>query len=309
LIVLTPGTINRFKESPMDTRARYLIGLTFILAITAQYAHGQVTQKKTLNLEGARRVIAAAVAEAKRGAGTAAIAVVDDGGNLIAVERLDNTFSSGTNVSIGKARTAVLFKKPTRFFEDLINKGRTAMASLSASEGFTPLQGGVPIVVDGQIVGGVGVSGAASAQQDEEIAIAGANALASSSAVSSAPRDATYFKSAAVAESFAKGAILYDGRGVNYQVHTSRRVAPGQAEIHAKETDIIYVLDGEATLVTGGKAMDVKETAPDELRGSRIDGGEVRKLVKGDVIVVPAGVPHWFKEVRGELHYYVVKVS
>lgn len=208
----------------MDSRTRYIVGLTLILALTAQIASAQVIEKKSLTIEGARRVVAAAVAEAKKGAGTAAIAVVDDSGNLIAVERLDGTFAAGTTVSIGKARTSVLFKKPTRFFEDLINKGRTAMASLSANEGFTPLQGGIPIVVDGQIVGGVGVSGAASAQQDEEIAIAGANAVVSSSAAPSTTPAVTYFKNSAVAESFAKGAILYAGQGPNYQVHTSRRL-------------------------------------------------------------------------------------
>ena len=143
-------------------------------------ARGQTLEKKALNLEGAKKIIAAAVAEAesKRAPG-AAIAVVDDGGNLIAVERLDGTFAAGANISIGKARTAVLFKRPTKFFEDSINKGRTAMTALND---FTPLQGGIPVVVDGQIIGAVGVSGAASAQQDEEIAIAGANAAATSSA-------------------------------------------------------------------------------------------------------------------------------
>lgn len=293
----------------MDSRTRYIVGLTLILALTAQIASAQVIEKKSLTIEGARRVLAAAVAEAKKGAGTAAIAVVDDSGNLIAVERLDGTFAAGTTVSIGKARTSVLFKKPTRFFEDLINKGRTAMASLSANEGFTPLQGGIPIVVDGQIVGGVGVSGAASAQQDEEIAIAGANAVVSSSAAPSTTPAVTYFKNSAVAESFAKGAVLYADQGLNYQVHTSRRIAPGQAEIHTTETDVIYVLDGEADFVTGGKAVDAKETAPNELLGTHIEGGDTRKLTKGDVIIVPAGVPHWFKDIRGELHYYVVKVN
>src|SRR6266545_2843251 len=81
---------------------------------------------------------------------------------------------AGANISIGKARTAVLFKRPTKVFEDIIKNGRTAMVALPDSL-FTPLQGGIPIVVDGQIVGGVGVSGASSAQQDEELAIAGAN--------------------------------------------------------------------------------------------------------------------------------------
>src|SRR5206468_8538862 len=85
------------------------------------------------------------------------------------------TFAAGANISIGKARTAVLFQKPTKVFEDIINKGRTAMAALPDSF-FTPLQGGIPVVLDGQIIGGVGVSGASSAAQDEELAIAGSEA-------------------------------------------------------------------------------------------------------------------------------------
>jgi glc operon protein GlcG len=294
----------------MSTK-RFLIGLMIVMAIgIAKAASAQTTERKSLNLDGAKRAIAAAVAEAKKGAGTAAIAVVDEGGNLIAVERLDGTFPAGSNISVGKARTAVLFKKPTKFFEDIINKGRTAMTALND---FTPLQGGVPIVVDGQIVGGIGVSGAASAQQDEEIAIAGANALSgnssSASAMSSQQRSVTYFKNDVVAAAFKAGAVLFDGRNVNYQVHASRRIQPGQSEVHARETDVIYVLDGEATFVTGGTSVDPKETAPNEFRGSRIDGGETRTLTSGDVIIVPAGVPHWFKEIKGEFHYYVVKVS
>jgi glc operon protein GlcG len=152
-----------------------LLGMTLWSA-----ADAQTVEKKSLTLEAAKKVIAAAVAEAKsKNAPGGAIAVVDDGGNLVAVERLDDTFAAGANISIGKARTAALFKRPTKFFEDVINKGRTAMATLND---FTPLQGGVPIIVDGQIIGAVGVSGAASAQQDEELAIAGANALAASHA-------------------------------------------------------------------------------------------------------------------------------
>ena len=155
--------------------------LGMLMALTfSSISSAQTMQKKALTLEGAKRVIAAAVAEAKsKNAPGGAIAVVDEGGNLIAVERLDNTFAAGANISIGKARTAVLFKRPTKFFEDVINKGRTAMTTLND---FTPLQGGIPIIVDGQIIGAVGVSGAASAEQDEELAIAGANALATSSA-------------------------------------------------------------------------------------------------------------------------------
>ena len=155
------------------------LGMVTVLTFSS-VGSAQTVERKALTLEGAKKVIAAAVAEAKsKNAPGGAIAVVDEGGNLIAVERLDNTFAAGANISIGKARTAVLFKKPTKFFEDTINKGRTAMTTLND---FTPLQGGIPIMVDGQIVGAVGVSGAASAQQDEELAIAGANALATNSA-------------------------------------------------------------------------------------------------------------------------------
>lgn len=150
------------------------LGLFFVLALHSQTA-AQTADKKALNIDGAKKVIAAAVAEAKKlNAPGAAIAVVDDGGNLMAVERLDNTFAAGANISIGKARTAALFKRPTKAFEEIINKGRTAMTTLND---FTPLQGGVPIMVGNQIVGAIGVSGAASAQQDEELAIAGAAAI------------------------------------------------------------------------------------------------------------------------------------
>ncbi|MDQ3197078.1 MAG: GlcG/HbpS family heme-binding protein [Burkholderiales bacterium] len=108
-------------------------------------AHGEQPcangRQKALTLGGANRVIAAAIAEAKRlNAPGAAIAVVDDGGNLVAVERLDDTFAAGANISIGKARTAALFKKPTKAFEDTINKGRTTMVTvLGDVQGFTPL--------------------------------------------------------------------------------------------------------------------------------------------------------------------------
>lgn len=151
-----------------------IFGLLFALAYLTD-AESQTAQKKGLTLEGAKKVIGAAVAEAKKlNAPGGAIAVVDEGGNLMAVERLDGTFAAGANISIGKARTAALFKRPTKAFEEIINKGRTAMTTLND---FTPLQGGVPIMAEGQIVGAIGVSGAASAQQDEDLAIAGAAAL------------------------------------------------------------------------------------------------------------------------------------
>lgn len=282
-----------------------LAGIAVFAAVVtvAITARAQVLDKKSLTIEGAKRVIAAAVAEAKRvNAPGGVIAVVDDGGNLMALERLDGTFAAGANISIGKARTSALFKRPTRVFEDIIKNGRTAMVALPDAF-FTPLQGGVPITVNGQIVGGIGVSGAASAQQDDELAIAGANAFNNPEMVSV---PVVYFEKERVASAFAQGAVLFD-KSDRYMVHASRREKPGMGELHTRDADIIYVLDGTATFVTGGALVDPHNVAVDEVRGKEISGGETRKLVKGDVIIVPAGTPHWFKEVSAPFLYYVVK--
>jgi len=296
------------KNANIGIRSVWLLA---IVAVVATLVTAQTVEKKTLTLKGAESVIAAAKAEAQKlQAPGGVMAVVDDGGNLMALERLDGTFSAGANISIGKARTAVMFKKPTRFFEELINssgKGRTIMTAL---ENFTPLIGGIPITVDGQIVGGVGVSGAASADQDEKLAIAGANAFTpGASAASGSTPPVSYFEKSKVDDAFSKGAILLDGSdGRNYMVHASRREKPGQAEIHTKDADVIYVLEGSAKFITGGEAVDAKTTAPDELRGTSIRNGETRQIAKGDVIVVPNGVPHQFLEVTNPFLYYVVKV-
>lgn len=274
-----------------------------VLGALTSLAIAQVAEKKSLTLEGAKQVIAAAKAEAaKLKAPGGVIAVVDDGGNLMALERLDGTFAAGANISIGKARTAVLFKRPTKTFEDIINKGRTAMAALPDTF-FTPLQGGIPIMIDGQIVGGIGVSGAASAQQDEELAIAGANTLSNPEASKTA---VSYFDKEKVMAAFAKGAVLFDD-SEKYMVHASHRDKAGLVEVHEQDADIIYVLEGSATFVTGGELMGGKVIGPGEIRGTDVKGGDTRTISKGDVIIVPAGTPHWFKEVPGPLNYYVVK--
>ncbi|MBI1764918.1 MAG: heme-binding protein [Acidobacteria bacterium] len=277
--------------------------LLALLLSLGNIALAQVIEKKTLTLDGAKKVIDAAKAEARRvKAPGGVIAVVDDGGNLMALERLDGTFAAGAQISIGKARTSALFKKPTKVFEDIIKNGRTAMVALPDSL-FTPLQGGVPVVVDGQIVGAVGVSGAASAQQDEELAIAGASALANPEA---GKARVSYFEKEKVTAAFAKGAVLFD-QSDKYMVHASHRDKAGMVEVHEQDADIIYVLEGTATFVTGGQLVDGKTIAPGELRGTDVKGGETRTISKGDVIIVPAGTPHWFKEVPGPLNYYVVK--
>ena len=286
----------------MKTILKNLFSASLLIGL-ATMAQAQVAEKKMLTLEGAKRVLDATKAEAaKLKAPGAAIAVVDDGGNLLALERLDGTFAAGSQISIGKARTAALFKRETKAFEEIINKGRTAMTALPDSF-FTPLQGGVPIVLDGQIIGAVGVSGAASAQQDQELALFGANALTNPEA---GKASVSYFERAKVDAAFVKGAVLFDNSD-KYMVHASHRDKAGAVEVHEQDADIIYVLEGSATLVTGGEIIGGKLIAPGEIRGTDVKGGETRTISKGDVIIVPAGTPHWFKEVPGPINYYVVK--
>jgi uncharacterized protein GlcG (DUF336 family)/mannose-6-phosphate isomerase-like protein (cupin superfamily) len=294
-----------------------------IICVASLIGMGTTTQaqfvdKKSLNLDGAKKAIAAAVEYAKKNnAPGGVIAVVDEGGNLMALERLDGTFAMGATISIGKARTAVLFKKPTRFFEELINKGRTAM---TAVEGFTPLIGGIPITIENQVVGGIGVSGAASAAQDEELAVAGASALTGAgvkldtpaptsnnidNSLSHTVQAATFIDSKNVSTAFAKGMPLLETAA--YKVHASRRAERGQAEIHTLDTDVIYVVDGSATLVTGGTVPDAKAVGPNELRGTKIERGQEHHISKGDAVIIPNGLPHQFIAVSGELHYFVCK--
>jgi mannose-6-phosphate isomerase-like protein (cupin superfamily) len=117
----------------------------------------------------------------------------------------------------------------------------------------------------------------------------------------------THIPSARVTAAFAKGEPLLETG--SYKVHASLREAPGQAEVHLRDTDIIYVLEGTATIVTGGSVVDGSTTAPDEIRGSAIRGGIAQPLVKGDVFIVPNGVPHWFTRVQAPFRYYVVKAT
>ena len=130
--------------------------------------------KKVLSLAAARRIVAAAEAEAAARRLDVVIVVVDDGGQVIQLTRMDGAQVASVDVGIGKARTAAIFRRPSRVFEEQIRNGRIAALALA---GATPLQGGVPVIVDGKVVGAVGVSGD-SPQADEEIAIAGAGALA-----------------------------------------------------------------------------------------------------------------------------------
>jgi glc operon protein GlcG len=133
-------------------------------------SNAQLLSTKTISLEAAKKIVTESVKYAKaNNAPGGAIAVVDNGGNLVYLERLDGTFAASAEVAIKKANTAALFKAPSSKLENSINGGRQALITV----GHTFLQGGIPIVVDGQVVGAIGVSGSASAQQDEDMALAG----------------------------------------------------------------------------------------------------------------------------------------
>jgi glc operon protein GlcG len=307
------------KDRVMKHAILFISAVVCVSSVSLAQAES-VSDTRALTLEGAMKVIAATVAEARKvNAPGGSIAVVDDGGNLLALERLDQTFAASANIAIGKARTSALFKKPTKVFEDVIKGGRISMVTLGGDlQNFTPLQGGIPLEWEGKVVGAIGVSGAASAQQDEELAIVGAKSLESmemTAMVSGrSPLPVTYIESQKVTASFAKGAVLLgDDENMmhaarNYMVHASHREKAGVVEIHEFDTDIVYVLKGTAQLITGGTPVGTKTIAPHEFRAPTVTGGEVRKLVPGDVVIIPNGVPHWFKEVEAPFDYYVVKV-
>ena len=148
-----------------------LLGMSFALLLgLVLTVHADLPTKKVLTLNVAKKIAAAAEAEAiKRGA-TVVIVVVDDGGYPLILERLDNTQVASVDVGIGKARTAAIFRRPSKVFEDQVRDGRVAALALP---GATPLQGGVPLLYEGKVIGAIGVSGN-TPQEDEDIAMAGA---------------------------------------------------------------------------------------------------------------------------------------
>ncbi len=144
-----------------------------VINLIATITHAQVLQHKNISLDAAKKIVHEAVQFAKSlDAPGGSIAIVDAGGNLVYLERLDGTFAASAEVAVKKANTAATFKAPSSKLENSINSGRQALITV----GHTFLQGGIPIYFEGQVIGAIGVSGSASAQQDEDIAIAGSKA-------------------------------------------------------------------------------------------------------------------------------------
>jgi|YelNatPaOPRAMG01_1025707.scaffolds.fasta_scaffold24987_3 mannose-6-phosphate isomerase-like protein (cupin superfamily) len=145
------------------------------------------------------------------------------------------------------------------------------------------------------------------------LAVSGIVMLASaglSAAQQASSEKVEFYPHAEVAAAFAKGATLAQGKsgGAIYQVLTAHRDGPGEVEIHTLDTDIVFVVKGTATFVTGGTPIGAKHTAPNELRGKSIQGGTPHHLAPEDIIIIPHGVPHWFEAVRPPFQYLVIKV-
>ncbi len=209
------------------------------------------------------------------------VAVVDAGGDLVYLWRPDAAQVASVAVATDKAHTAALFRRPSKDFEDQASGGRPAALHLA---GAVPLQGGMPITVDGQVVGAVGVSGASSADEDQELSVLGQRA-AEDAARGAAPA-AVLIPRQAVRAKFETGGLLVDTAG--YQVDAGRRTAPGDVELHEDVVDIMHVVEGEATVVAGEAT---------------------HLLAEGDVLVIPSGVPHQFVDVSEPFLYLVAKVE
>ncbi len=154
-------------------RVTVLVAALTLSLLATPLALAQTADRKVITLDGAKAILAAAEAEALKNKWTVAIAVVDESGNLIAFHKVDETQVGSIDIAIGKARTAARMKRPTKALEDAVAGGRMVMLAV---DGITPLEGGVPVMLDGRVIGAVGVSGVTS-QQDAQVAQAGVAAL------------------------------------------------------------------------------------------------------------------------------------
>jgi uncharacterized protein GlcG (DUF336 family) len=244
-----------------------------------------------------------AVADAATTRGVAPVATaVDAGGDLVYLWRPDAAQVASVGVATDKARTAAIYRRPSRDFELQASGGRPSALHLA---GAVPLQGGMPIVVDGHVVGAVGVSGASSADEDQELAQIGSDAGQRAASGASA-QDAVFVSERDLAEKFQVGGLLVDAD--RYKVDAGRRTEPGAVEYHAAVIDVIRVVQGRAKAITGGTLHEPREVSPGELRADFIDGGTTHELDEGDVLVVPNGVAHQFLDVSDPFLYFVTKV-
>lgn len=164
----------------------------------------------------------------------------------------------------------------------------------------------MPITHDGHVIGAIGVSGATSADEDQELAVIGVDA-AIAAAQNGYAGQATFFSSESVEAKFQTGGLLLDSP--LYKLDAGRRVAPGEVEYHDRDIDIMYVVEGTATVVTGGEMIDERDAGGRERRARAIKGGTTHDLSNGDVLAIPNRVPHHFTASSDPFLYFVVKVE
>jgi glc operon protein GlcG len=285
------GAIGTSGETPDEDEA---------ISIAGAAAPLSTRQAPELTYESARLAAESAGAEATRRGVAPVVAVVDSGGELLYLWRPDAAQVASVGVATDKARTAAIYRRPSKDFEDQAAGGRASALHLARA---VPLQGGIPIIVDGEVVGAVGVSGASSAPEDNELAVIGA------AAVGEARQNghAAFFPDETVQARFQTGGLLLDAS--RYKLDAGRREAPGEVEYHEHVADVMHVVDGTATVVVGGEMIDAREIGPGEIRARTSEGGEPHVLQQGDVLAIPNGVPHQFVDVSDPFLYFVVKVE
>jgi uncharacterized protein GlcG (DUF336 family)/mannose-6-phosphate isomerase-like protein (cupin superfamily) len=284
------GAVGTSGETPDEDEA---------ISIAGAQAELSTVEVPALTYEGARLAAEAAGAVAAQRGVAPVVAAVDAGGELMYLLRPDAAQVASVGVATDKARTAAIYRRPSKDFEEQATGGRASALHLARA---VPLQGGMPIVVDGEVVGAIGVSGASSADEDQELAVIGSQALTAGS-----NGHAAFFSGAEVRKKFETGGLLLDA--TRYKIDAGRRVEPGEVEYHARVVDVMRVVAGRATVVTGGEMIDAREVGPGEVRARTIEGGAVHELAEGDVLAIPNGVAHQFVNVSDPFLYYVVKVE
>jgi uncharacterized protein GlcG (DUF336 family) len=289
------GAIGTSGETPDEDES---------VSIAAAQAEFSTAEVPALTYEGARLAAEAVGAEAARRGVSPVVSAVDAGGALMYLVRPDAAQVASVEVTTDKARTAAIYRRPSKDFEDQASGGRPSALHLARA---VPLQGGMPILHEDEVIGAIGVSGATSADEDQELAVIGASALEAQRISNGQGNGAAFFSSETLSERFQKGGLLLDTPG--YKIDAGRREGPGEVEYHEREVDVLRVVEGTATVVTGGEMLEAREVAPGELRARAVEGGTKHELHEGDVLAIPSGVPHQFVKVSDPFLYFVVKVE
>jgi glc operon protein GlcG len=269
------GAIGTSGETPDEDESVSKAGAAAAFLPASVYA---------LTYTGAEMVAEVAAREAGRRGVHPVVAVVDASGELVYLWRPDGAQVASVGVATDKARTAARYRRPSKDFEDQASGGRPSALHLA---GAVPLQGGMPILHEGEVVGAVGVSGASSAPEDQELAVLAAR---TGEDAASEPPPATYLAAADIRTTFANGGLLIDE--TRYKLDAGRRTEPGEVECHDTVTDIMRAVEGTATVVTGGH-----------------EDKQTHHLRPDDILVIPAGVPHQFTAVTDPFLYLVVKAE